>query len=379
MAIFRVSSLAFFLIAVTGCSDSNNEQNPYSDEAVPVEAFFISPRPEVMTTSLPGRIEPIRVAEVRARVAGIVQQRHFIQGAMVEKGDLLFTIDPEPSEAALARAKGALAQAKAGVRQAESVVQRYEPLVEIDAVSRQEYDDALAALEAARANQISAQAEVSSAELDLGYATVRAPISGRVGKSLVSEGSLVGQGESTPMALIQQMDPIYADFTQPASAVLQLREAIAEGRLTRDGEHVNVAINVDGTRHVAEGHLLFSDISVDRSTGQVTLRGEFPNAEGFLLPGMYVRGSVETGKNAHAIFVPQRAVQFGLDGVAKVMMVSEDGVVEERSVETGIMRGSEWQIISGLSAGDRLIVKGVDKVAVGMPVTVTNSISAQTP
>lgn len=378
MTMFRISSLALCLLFLSGCSDSGTEYASSEEQAVPVEALIIAPRLEVLTVNLPGRIEPIRVAEVRARVAGIVQERHFTEGTTVEKGDLLFTIEPAPFEAALARADGALARAQAQVKQAESLVRRYEPLVETDGVSRQEYDDALAALQTAQANQVSAQADVRTAQLDLSYATVRAPITGRIGKSLVSEGGLVGQGETTPMALIQQMDPIYADFTQSANAVLQMREAMADGRLSRDGDSPpSVSISVDGTRYTAQGRLLFSDISVDRSTGQVMLRGEFPNPEGILLPGMYVRVATEMGTDEQAIFVPQRAILRGPDGIARVMTVSAEDVAEERAVQTGVMQGSEWQITSGLKAGDRLIVNGANNIPAGTPVTVTNAVQDQ--
>ncbi|WP_439870573.1 efflux RND transporter periplasmic adaptor subunit [Pseudomonas syringae] len=331
-----------------------------------------------MTTDLPGRITPMRVAEVRARVAGIVQKRHFTEGAMVTKGDLLFSIEPAPFEAALARTRGELARAQAQVTQAKSLAQRYEPLVKTEAVSRQEYDDAVGGLQSAQANLISAQAQVRTAQLDLSYATVRAPITGRIGKGLVTEGSPVGQGETTPMALIQQMDPIYADFTQPANAVLQMREALADGTLSRDSaQKPKVNISVDGTRFTASGHLMFSDVTVDPSTGQVTLRGEFANPDGILLPGMYVRVSTEIGTDQNAIFLPQRAISRGSDGVAKVMTISQDGKAEERSVQTGVMKGSEWQITEGLKAGDQLIVKGVDKIAAGTAVTVTPANTEQ--
>ena len=203
------------------------------DQTIDVAPLVVAPRSQAILADLPGRISPVRVAEVRARVAGIVQKRHFEEGATVKEGDLLFTIEPAPFEAALARAQGALARAQAQVRQAQALADRYQPLVKIAAVSRQEYDDAVAALQTAKANQVSAQADVKTAQLDLGYASVRAPISGRIGRGLVTEGSLVGQGESTPMALIQQLDPVYADFRQPVNALLKLREAAAGRRPSR--------------------------------------------------------------------------------------------------------------------------------------------------
>ena len=222
MTQFRASAAALSLTALlAGCG--GQDPQAAQDQTIDVAPLVVAPRSQAILADLPGRISPVRVAEVRARVAGIVQKRHFEEGATVKEGDLLFTIEPAPFEAALARAQGALARAQAQVRQAQALADRYQPLVKIAAVSRQEYDDAVAALQTAKANQVSAQADVKTAQLDLGYASVRAPISGRIGRGLVTEGSLVGQGESTPMALIQQLDPVYADFRQPVNALLAAR------------------------------------------------------------------------------------------------------------------------------------------------------------
>ncbi len=370
MTRFRASAVALCLLAVlAGCG----KPEPQAAQVPPIEVapLVIAPRPQAIMVDLPGRISPVRVAEVRARVAGIVQKRHFEDGATVKEGDLLFTIEPAPLDAALGRARAALARAQAQVKQAQALVSRYQPLVKIEAVSRQEYDDAVAALQTAQANQQSAQADVKTAQLDLGYASVRAPISGRIGRGLVTEGSLVGQGESTPLALIQQIDPIYADFRQPVNAVLKLREAAAGGQMQAGGQGESaVSVRVDGTNYTAQGKLLFSDVSVDPGTGQVLLRGEFSNPDGLLLPGMYVRVSAEQGRDQNAIFVPQRAVMRGADGQAKLLLVSAEGQAEERAVQTGAMQGMEWQITQGLAAGDKVIVDGAAKIPAGTPVTV---------
>ena len=264
-------------------------------------------------------------------MAGIVQKRHFEEGATVRKATCC-SRSSRPRSKPRWRAQGALARAQAQVRQAQALADRYQPLVKIAAVSRQEYDDAVAALQTAKANQVSAQADVKTAQLDLGYASVRAPISGRIGRGLVTEGSLVGQGESTPMALIQQLDPVYADFRQPVNALLKLREAAAGAQA-----EPAVSVRVDGTGYTAKGKLLFSDVSVDPGTGQVMLRGQFSNPDGLLLPGMYVRVSAEQGVQSNAIFVPQRAVMRGADGQAKVL-VAADGKAQERPVQTGAMQ-----------------------------------------
>jgi len=370
MTRFRASAMALCLLAVlAGCG----KQDPQAAQLPPVEVepLVIAPRAQAIMVDLPGRISPVRVAEVRARVAGIVQKRHFEEGATVKEGDLLFTIEPAPLDAALGRARGALARAQAQVKQAQALVGRYQPLVKIEAVSKQEYDDAVAALQTARANQQSAEADVKTAQLDLGYASVRAPISGRIGRGLVTEGSLVGQGESTPMALIQQIDPIYADFRQPVNALLKLREAAAGGQMQAGGQAESaVSVRVDGTNYTAQGKLLFADVSVDPGTGQVLLRGEFSNPDGLLLPGMYVRVSSEQGRDQNAIFVPQRAVMRGADGQAKLLLVSAEGLAQERAVQTGAMQGTEWQITQGLAAGDKVIVDGAAKIPAGTPVTI---------
>ncbi|MFT4171854.1 MAG: efflux RND transporter periplasmic adaptor subunit [Rhodocyclaceae bacterium] len=372
-----MKSLALITLALAGavslsaCGGKGDAPPQANAQPTPVEVLTITPQARPVSRDLPGRIAPMRMAEVRARVAGIVQKRHFVEGATVKAGDLLFTIEPAPFEAALARAQAALARAEAQLKQTESVAHRYEQLVKARAVSEQDYDDALAALHSAQANQVSALADVKTARLDVGYATVRAPIGGRIGRSLVSEGSLVGQGETTPMAVIQQMDPIYADFTRPASDVLRLREAIADGKLLADGKgQPKVSISVEGTRYKAEGRMTFADVTVDQDTGQVMLRGVFPNPQGALLPGMYVRVNTEEAIDQQAIFVPQRAILRGPEGGARVLTVSAEGTAQERVVHTGVMQGAEWQITDGLAAGDTLIVSGADKIAPGSPVTI---------
>lgn len=318
-----------------------------------------------MVSELPGRIEPVRVAEVRARVPGIVLKRSFREGADVKAGEALFQIDPAPLKAAQSRAEGEIARADAAVFEAQSRVQRYAPLVEIQAVSRQDFDTAQADLRSARATRRTAAADLETAKLNLDYATVRAPISGRIGRALVTEGALVGQGEATPMATIQQLDPVYADFKQPVADVMRMRDALADGRLMAQAEPTKgkakgarIVATIDGTQKTREGRLLFSDISVDPGTGQVSLRGELPNADGLLLPGMYVRVQVRQGLDPQAIFVPQRAVRRSTDGKPQLIVVGKGDVAEARIVRTGAMLGADWHIVEGLSAGERVIVSG---------------------
>ncbi len=327
---------------------------------LPVEVLTVQAEPLALSSELPGRIEPVRVAEVRARVAGIVVRKRFEEGADVKAGDLLFQIDPAPLKAAVSRAEGELARNRAVLFEAQARVRRYEPLVKIQAVSQQDFDTATADLRSAEAATRSAQADLETARLNLGYASVTAPISGRIGRALVTEGALVGQGEATLMARIQQLDPIYADFTQTAAEALRLRDALKKGTLA--------ALRVEGTPYERQGALQFADVAVDRGTGQIALRGKFANPDGVLLPGMYVRVRTPQGIDNQAILVPQRAVHRSSDGSAQVMVVGADERAEARSVGTGVMQGSRWQITEGLEPGDRVIVGGLAAVQPGVKI-----------
>ncbi|WP_122318371.1 efflux RND transporter periplasmic adaptor subunit [Pseudomonas cichorii] len=346
------------LLAALGLAGCEQEAQPgLGASGAPREVESIAVKTESFTVvnELPGRIEPVRVAQVRARVAGIVLSRNFVEGADVKAGDILFQIDPAPFKAALSKAQGDLARTEATLFETQTTVKRYEPLVKIEAVSQQNYDTAKAALQNAIAAKRSAQADVETARLDLGYATVKAPISGRIGRATVTEGALVGQGETTLMATIQQLDPVYADFTQPVADALRMRTAIQNGNLPKGGEDA-LSLSVEGTDYQSRGTLLFTDIAVDRTTGQVSLRARFANPEGILLPGMYVRVRTPQSMNDNAILIPQRAVKRGNDGAAHVLVIGQDGTVENRAVQTGAMQDSRWQITEGLKAGEQIIV-----------------------
>ncbi|MGP6216593.1 efflux RND transporter periplasmic adaptor subunit, partial [Pseudomonas paraeruginosa] len=299
-AIGRGAALAL-AVALAGCGPAEERQDA-AEPALPVGVLAVRSETLALTSELPGRIEPVRVAEVRARVAGIVVQKRFEEGADVKAGELLFQIDPAPLKAALSRAEGELARTRAVLFEAQARVRRYEPLVKIQAVSQQDFDTAIADLRSAQAASRSAQAEVETARLNLGYASVSAPISGRIGRALVTEGALVGQGEATLMARIQQLDPIYADFTQTAAEALRLREALKDGSLAA-GDSEALSIRVEGTSYERQGALQFADVAVDRGTGQITLRGKFANPDGVLLPGMYVRVRAPQGTDSRAILI----------------------------------------------------------------------------
>lgn len=362
-----VASWLAVAVALAGC-DSAGEPQAAAPAAFPVELVTVASEPLSLASTLPGRVEPMRVAQVRARVAGIVLHKRFEEGADVKAGDVLFQIDPAPFQAALARANGDLARAQAVQQEAQARVKRYEPLVKIEAVSRQDFDSANATLRSAQAAVRSAQADVQTARLNLGYATVTAPISGRIGRALATEGALVGQGDATLMARIQQLDPIYVDFTQSAADALRLRQALQDGVLA-GGDDTALMAQVEGTDYQRQGTLMFTDVEVDRSTGQVTLRGRFDNADGTLLPGMYVRVRTPQGTDRQAILVPQRAVQRGSDGEARVMVVGTGNLAEARAVRTGVMQGARWQITEGLREGDQVIVGSPAGLAPGMPVS----------
>lgn len=364
--VLRFLPLLLLPLSLAGC-----QPEPAAPEQPVPQASVqrITPGAHMLTSDLPGRIEPARTAEVRARVPGIVLERLFEEGADVKAGEVLFRIDPAPLEAAVAQARAAVARAEANLYQADSLVRRYARLIESRTISQHDYDNAVAAQKAAQAEKLSAEAALQSARLNLDYATVKAPIDGRIGRALVTEGALVGQGEATPMARIQQLNPIYADFTQSVDDLLRLRAAVADGRLQlqEDGSaRVQVTLGQQG--YSLHGKLLFSDVTVDQSTSQVTLRAELPNPDLVLLPGMYVRVQTELGVEPSAIFIPQRAVRRGTDSVPKVLLVDADNQVQEREVELGIMRGSLWQVRGGLEEGERVIVDGVARFQPGMTV-----------
>lgn len=367
-----LSLIAVPLVTLVAACGSDQAPSQHTGP-VAVEAITVEPRPFDLRLELPGRIEPVRIAEVRARVSGNVLSRTFQEGQDVKAGQVLFQIDPAPLKAALLRSQGELARAHAALSNAHAVVRRYQPLADIEAISKQDLDAARAAYESAQAARQSAAADVEVAKLNLGYATVRAPISGRIGRTLVNEGALVGQNEATPMATIQQLAPIYADFKQPVGEMLQVREALNSGKLVHAGKQVPVSVTVDGFDKQREGRLLFTDAVVDRTTGEVALRAQFDNADRFLLPGMYVRVNVSQGVDPAAILMPQRAVSRGTDGTASVLVIGKDNVVEPRPVVTGAMQGNLWHIRQGLRAGERVVIGGSavpgTKVVVATPKT----------
>ena len=323
-----------------------------------------------LVTELPGRTEASRVAQVRARVAGILEKQSFREGAEVRANQTLFHIDAAPYRAVLASAQVALARAEANLTSAQAQAERYKPLAAAHAISEQDLVSAVAAQKLAEADVAAAKASILSAQINVGYATVTTPISGRIGRALVTEGALVGQGEATQLALVQQINPMFINFTQPVADVLRLRAAIASGALKSAGVAESAQVRIvldDGSVYPIAGKLLFSDLSVDPTSGQITLRAEVPNPKGVLLPGMYVRAQLQQSAVAGAMLLPQQAVQRSSQGDS-VKVVGADGLVETRPVKVGSGKDGQWVVLSGLKDGEQVVVDGFQKMMGKAPV-----------
>ena len=331
----------------------------------------LEPRREVYTTALAGRIASFQVAEVRPQVGGILQQRLFTEGADVKAGQALYQIDPATYEAALDSAQAALMKAEANVTPARLKAERFRELLAIKAVSKQEYDDAQAAFKQAEADVAVNRAAVKTARINLEYTKVRSPISGRIGKSAFTPGALVTANQAQALTSVRQLDPVYVDITQSSQDLLRLRAQFTNGELRSAAEEAPVRLKLEnGAMYPHEGRLQFTDVSVDESTGMVSLRALFPNPEHILLPGMYVRAVIAEGVDENALLVPQRALRRDPKGQASVLLVDGGGKVEVRLVDVGRTVGDSWQVLSGLKPGDRVIVEGGQNVRPGMSVKI---------
>ncbi|KZX89228.1 efflux transporter periplasmic adaptor subunit [Erythrobacter sp. EhN03] len=364
-------------LLAAACSSADG---PQEGQAIPVRTVTVATTDLDNILELPGRVEPVRVAEVRARVTGIVQQRLYEEGTDVGQGQPLFRIDPAELRASYAQTQASLERARATAANANAVVARYRPLVAENAISGQEFDAAQAAAREANANVAQIQAQLRAASLQLGYTTVRAPIAGRAGRAAVTEGALVSQPEGTLMTRIEQISPIYVSFSQSATEVLQIRRAIAAGNLDLspdDAVEVRLVFP-DGTEYELPGLIEFLDFSVDEATGTVELRAEFPNPDGLLLSGEFVNARIYAGKKTGVIAIPQRAVSVA-DSGGTVMIVDKDGKAAVRPVELGELVGDKWIVTSGLKPGDRVIVSNLQKLQPGMPVQIANAPTGQKP
>ncbi|EJO6071893.1 multidrug efflux RND transporter periplasmic adaptor subunit AcrA [Salmonella enterica] len=348
-------------LALTGCDDKQDQQG--GQQMPEVGVVTLKTEPLQITTELPGRTVAYRIAEVRPQVSGIILKRNFVEGSDIEAGVSLYQIDPATYQATYDSAKGDLAKAQAAANIAELTVKRYQKLLGTQYISKQEYDQALADAQQATAAVVAAKAAVETARINLAYTKVTSPISGRIGKSSVTEGALVQNGQASALATVQQLDPIYVDVTQSSNDFLRLKQELANGSLKQENGKAKVdLVTSDGIKFPQSGTLEFSDVTVDQSTGSITLRAIFPNPDHTLLPGMFVRARLQEGTKPTALLVPQQGVTRTPRGDATVLVVGADNKVETRQIVASQAIGDKWLVTDGLKAGDRVVVSGLQKV-----------------
>jgi membrane fusion protein (multidrug efflux system) len=368
------AAAALGAIILAGCA------KPAPPPPPPPEVRIVTVRTQPVKNliEVPGRLQAVRTAEVRARVDGIVQRRLYDEGTDVRAGQVLFEIDPRPLRAQLRAAEASLARAEATAANATQDVKRYTGLVAQRALSQQEYDAAVARQRTAQADVAQARAQLETARLNLAYTRVTAPITGRAGRAEVTEGAMVNAASGTLLTRIEQIDPIYVNFAQSSAELLALREQISSGALKLSGlDRVPVHVVLeDGSVYSHPGRVDFLDLRIDEATGTAALRAEVPNPERVLLPGQFVRARLEAGVQANGLLIPQRAVLITPEG-SSVMVVGEKNVAESRPVTIGALQGGSWQILKGLSAGDRVIVDGLQKTRAGEPVRVATDAPAK--
>ncbi|EHE1280373.1 multidrug efflux RND transporter periplasmic adaptor subunit AcrA [Salmonella enterica] len=356
-------------LALTGCDDKQDQQG--GQQMPEVGVVTLKTEPLQITTELPGRTVAYRIAEVRPQVSGIILKRNFVEGSDIEAGVSLYQIDPATYQATYDSAKGDLAKAQAAANIAELTVKRYQKLLGTQYISKQEYDQALADAQQATAAVVAAKAAVETARINLAYTKVTSPISGRIGKSSVTEGALVQNGQASALATVQQLDPIYVDVTQSSNHFLRLKQELANGSLKQENGKAKVdLVTSDGIKFPQSGTLEFSDVTVDQTTGSITLRAIFPNPDHTLLPGMFVRARLQEGTKPTALLVPQQGVTRTPRGDATVLVVGADNKVETRQIVANQAIGDKWLVTDGLKAGDRVVVSGLQKVRPGAQVKV---------
>ncbi|WP_302796180.1 efflux RND transporter periplasmic adaptor subunit [Hafnia paralvei] len=356
-------------LLLTGCNDGNEQKGQQS--APEVGVVTLKAEPLNITTELPGRTSAYRIAEVRPQVGGIILRRNFVEGSDIQAGSSLYQIDPATYQAAYDSARGDLAKAEAAANIARLTVNRYKTLVGTKYISQQEYDTAVADARQADAAVTAAKAAVETARINLAYTKVTSPINGRIGKSSVTEGALVTSNQANALATVQQLDPIYVDVTQSSNDFLRLKEELANGTLEQEGGKAKVELILEnGQKYPQVGALEFSDVTVDESTGSITIRAVFPNPKGDLLPGMFVRARLDEGIKNNALLVPQQGVTRNPRGEATVMVVGADNKVENRTVTAAQAIGDKWLVTAGLKSGDKVIVTGLQKIRPGVQVKV---------
>ncbi|MFT8718007.1 efflux RND transporter periplasmic adaptor subunit [Acetobacter sp.] len=357
------------LLLLSGC----NKKAPQQAAPPPqkVEVLTVQPHSVQIHTRIPGRISAYEIAMVRPQVNGVIMKRFFVEGSDVQAGQQLYQIDPSLYKAAYDSASGQLAQAKANAVTAKAKLERYGPLMKAHAVSKQEYDDALAASRAADAQILTAQGQVETAATNLRYTEVKSPITGRIGRTLLTVGALVQAGQSSNMAVVTRLDPIYVDVNLPAISLLRLRREVASGQIhTNPDNSVPVSLELeDGSTYEQPGKMQFSEVNVDQATATVVVRAVFPNPQRLLLPGMYVHATLDEGVNPQALLVPQQAVTRNSHGDAQVLVVDSDDKVQFRGIDVGSTHGNDWIVNTGLKAGDRVVIVGSLKVHPGDKVT----------
>jgi membrane fusion protein (multidrug efflux system) len=354
------------LLALPACGAKQPQPAPQGP--APVGYVEVRQEPITLMTELPGRTSAFETSEVRPQVNGLVLQRLFVEGDVVHKGQGLYRIDPAPYEAQVASARAALTRARSSIASSAALARRYGELVKINAIARQEFENAQTTSAQAQADVAAQQATLRTAQIDLARTTIRAPITGRIGRSVYTTGALVSASQTNALATIQRLDPIYVDIQESSADLLKLRQQILNGQLTRDGNaHVKLKLE-DGSEYGSQGTLRFADVTVDPSTGSQVIRALFPNPNGLLLPGMFVRASLVEGTQANGILVPQRAVSRDEKGLPTVMVIGAGNKVEVRSLQATRAIGTNWLVTSGLKPGDKVIVEGGMMLRPGMPV-----------
>jgi membrane fusion protein (multidrug efflux system) len=366
----KVAAVISAAIWITACGKAEDAaQAQQQQPPTPVGVMTVEAVSQAITVELPGRSRAFLEAEVRPQVSGIITKRAFIEGSEVTQGQSLYQIDSATYKAALVSAEADLASANASLASAKAKADRYAQLVKTNAVSKQDFDETEAAYKEAQAAVTVAKAAINTANINLEYTEVKAPISGRIGKSSVTAGALVTANQATTLATIQQLDPINVDIVQSSAQLLRLKAKLRSGQLIKSDNAKVTLILEDDSVYEHEGTLQFAEVNVDESTGSVTLRAEFPNPDGTLLPGMYVRAQLNAGQDPQAILVPQRAITRNNKGQAVAMLVDKDSNAEMRIVTTAEVIGSQWRIVDGLAVGDKLIVEGLQKIRPGAPVS----------